>query len=242
MELSRQYFNLIREANEGIFRQNRETLRELGAVIGKSIGVGGILHTFGSGHSAILARELVHRAGGLATVSAIVDPTGGWVETLPGYGTKLVEKHHSIYDLKAGETVIVISNSGKNPCPIEVALKCKSLGLTVAALTSLPMSQQAVSNHPSGKRLFEVADYVLDNGGKPGDAAVEIPGHSERAGPTSTLTGALLLNLLLMEIVEYLSENDLPLPLLVSANSSPDARACNEKMVTAYKHRLHRPL
>ena len=181
-------------------------------------------------------------AGGLAPVSAIVDPTGGWAETLPGFGTKLVEKHHSIYDLQAGETIIVISNSGKNPCPIEVALKCKSLGLTVAALTSLPMSRQAISGHSSGKRLFEVADFVLDNGGVPGDAAVKIPGQSERAGPTSTLTGALLLNLLLMEIVEYLSRKRLPLPLLVSANSSPDARARNEKMVSTYRHRLHLPI
>ena len=67
-------------------------------------------------------------------------------------------------------------------------------------------------------------------------------GQSERAGPTSTLTGALLLNLLLMEIVEYLSRKRLPLPLLVSANSSPDARARNEKMVSTYRHRLHLPI
>ncbi len=242
MKLTQQYFNWIQNANESIFSQNREVLQKAGKVIGQSIAEGGILHTFGSGHSAILAKELVHRAGGLAPVSAIVDPTGGWVETLPGYGTRLVEKHHSIYELRAGETVIVISNSGKNPCPIEVSLKCQSLGLRVVALTSLTMSRQASSGHPNGKRLFEVADYVLDNGGEPGDAAIEIPGQSKRTGPTSTLTGALLLNLLLMEIVQCLSDQKLPLPLLVSANFAPDARAANEKMISACKHRLHRPL
>ena len=242
MKLADQYLKLMQASNRRIFQKNREILQKLGAVIGRSIGNGGVLHTFGSGHSAILARELVHRAGGLAPVSAIVDPTGGWVETLPGYGTRLVEKHHSIYDLRAAETVIVVSNSGINPCPIEVALKCQSLGLTVAALTSLPMSRQAQSKHPSDQRLFEVADYVLDNGGPPGDAAIEIPGQSKYSGPTSTLTGALLLNLLLMEIVQYLANENLPIPLLVSANSTPDARALNEELVCAYKHRLHRPL
>ena len=144
--------------------------------------------------------------------------------------------------MREGETVIVISNSGINPCPIEVALKCQSLGLMVAALTSLPMSRPAQSRHPSGQKLFEVADYVLDNGGPPGDAAIEIPSQSKYTGPTSTLTGALLLNLLLMEIVQYLKNENLTLPLLVSANSTPDARTINEELISAYKHRLHRPL
>ncbi len=241
MDLNGQFYRHLLGLFDEEESKNRETLKTLGAVIGKSFGEGGVLHTFGSGHSGILAQEMVHRAGGLVPVSAIVDPTGGWTETLPGYGTELVKRHHYNYELLPGETIIVISNSGKNPCPIEVALACRKLGLTVAAVTSLAMSRKAKSGHACGKRLFEVADHVLDNGGEIGDAAIPIPGHPDKAGPTSTLSGALLLNLLLMEIIEYLTLNNLPVPILRSANM-PGAREYNAEISAQYKHRLSRPI
>ena len=241
MDLRGQFYNHLHGLFDEVKDKNQDALKTLGAVIGKSIGTGGVLHTFGSGHSGILAQELVHRAGGLVPVSAIVDPTGGWTETLTGYGTELVKRHYYNYELLSGETIIVISNSGKNPCPIEVALACRELGLTVAAVTSLTMSRNAKSGHPCGKRLFEVADHVLDNGGEIGDAAMTIPGHPDKVGPTSTLSGALLLNLLLMEVIEYLSLNNLPVPVLRSANM-PGAREYNAEISAPYKHRLSRPI
>lgn len=241
MNLAENYYKHISEISASVFERNRDSLTELGAVIGKSIAAGGILHTFGSGHSSIIAKEIIHRAGGLIPVSAIIDPTGGWVETIPGYGTKLVQRHHYTYELRKNEVVIVISNSGKNPVPLEVALECKKFGLTVVAVTSIEMSRQTQAEHPLGKRLFEIAAYVLDNGGVVGDAAIEIPGQEDRVGPTSTMTGALLLNLLAMEIIQYLTDNNHPLPIYKSANL-PGARKYNEEISIKYKNRLSRPL
>jgi uncharacterized phosphosugar-binding protein len=120
---------------------NAPEIARLAPLIGQSIALGGVVHTFGSGHSELISREIIGRAGGLVCVTGIIDPTGGFIENLPGYGERLAARYDRQYQLKAGETVIVISNSGKNTSPIDVALYAKARGLTVAALTCLAMSR-----------------------------------------------------------------------------------------------------
>jgi uncharacterized phosphosugar-binding protein len=219
---------------------NAPEIARLAPIIGGSIARGGVVHTFGSGHSELVSREIIGRAGGLVCVTGIIDPTGGFIENLPGYGEKLAARYDRQYQLNAGETVIVISNSGKNASPIDVALYAKSKGLTVVALSCLAMSRAARSEHSSGKRLFEVADHVLDNGGVPGDAVVDIGG-GVSAGPTSTLIGCSVLNWLMLSVVEWLAANGQPLPVLRSQNS-PGAIEHNRELAARYKGRLSRQL
>jgi uncharacterized phosphosugar-binding protein len=219
---------------------NAPVIARLAPVIGGSIAQGGVVHTFGSGHSELISREIIGRAGGLVCVTGIIDPTGGFIENLPGYGEKLAARYDRQYQLNPGETVIVISNSGKNASPIDVALYAKAKGLTVAALTCLAMSRATPSQHSSGKRLFEVADHVLDNGGVPGDAVVEI-GAGLSAGPTSTLIGCSVLNWLMLSVMEWLKANGHPLPVLRSQNS-PGAIEHNREVGARYKARLSRQL
>jgi uncharacterized phosphosugar-binding protein len=219
---------------------NAAAIARLAPLIGGSVAAGGVVHTFGSGHSELISREIIGRAGGLVCVTGIIDPTGGFIENLPGYGQKLVERYDRQYQLLPGETVIVISNSGKNASPIDVALYAKAKGLHVAALTCLAMSRVTPSQHASGKRLFEVADHVLDNGGVPGDAVVEL-GDGTSAGPTSTLIGCSVLNWLMLSVVEWLRANGHPLPVLRSQNS-PGAIEHNRELGARYKGRLSRQL
>lgn len=244
---------------------NAETLEKLGGVIGPSVAAGGVIHTFGSGHSEIVSREIVGRAGGLVCVSGIYDPGGGLSENVVGYGTKLAERHDRQYGLRAGETIIVISNSGKNCSPIEVALYAKQNGLTVVGLTCVEMSRTVATVHPGDKKLHEIADYVLDNCGLPGDAIVEIdggPGDAAikaglpavsssvgpvkeeglaKAGPTSTIVGAMLLNLLFLEVVGWLKAHGHAPPLLRSQNL-PGAIEYNRELGKKYAGRLSKPL
>lgn len=229
--------------------QNAPVLKKLGALLGQSVASGGVIHTFGSGHSEVIGREIIGRAGGLVCVSGIFDPTGGFIENLVGYGTKLVERYDRQHGLLAGETIIVISNSGKNCSPLEVALYAKQKQLNVVALTSVAMAKSATTVHPGGKKLHEVADYVLDNCGPIGDAVVEIstaqaglPAEAlAKAGPTSTLIGATLLNLLMLETIEWLKAGGHHLPILRSQNM-PDAIAYNRELGKKYKGRLSRQL
>lgn len=219
---------------------NAPTLAKLGEVLGRSIAEGGVVHTFGSGHSEVIAREIIGRAGGLVCVTGLYDTTGGFIENLVGYGTKLVERYDRQYQLRAGETFIVISNSGKNSSPIEVALHAKSRGLNVVALTSVEMAKQVSTVHPEGRKLHEIADFTLDNCGAMGDALIDT-GDGVMGGPTSTVIGAMLLNLLSLEVIAWLRANGHTPPILRSQNL-PGAIEHNRELGKRYAGRLSRQL
>lgn len=230
---------LLNEVRE----RNAEALGRAAALIGPSLAGGGVLHVFGSGHSEIIAREIVGRAGGLVCVSQILDPTGGAAENVPGYGTQLAEKHARLHGMLRGETVVVISNSGRNCSPIEVAQAAQAHGLHVVAVTALAMSACAElsSRHPSGRKLHQLAGVILDNGGVPGDALVPVAPEDDRSGPTSTVTGAALLNLLHLEVVQWLADHGHRPPLLRSQNLD-GALEHNRALAARYRTRLSRPL
>ncbi|MCH6257687.1 sugar isomerase domain-containing protein [Puniceicoccaceae bacterium K14] len=223
------------------YKQNQATIEKLGPLMAESVKSGGVIHTFGSGHSEIIGKEMVGRAGGLVCVSAMIDTTAGFIENLNGYGAELAEKYDRNYGLRAGEFIIVISNSGKNCSPIEVAEYAKSKGMTVIALTSIGMAQLVETKHPGGKKLHEIADFTLDNCGSMGDAIVELANTGKFAGPTSTMVGALLINTLQMEILEHLISEGIELPLLKSLNT-PGGKEFNIDLMSRYKGRLSKPL
>lgn len=241
MSLANRFFETSNTLQANVRRDNAETLQAAGLRIAKSIAADGVLHTFGSGHSQILASEIERRAGGLVPVSSINDPADGWPEQIAGYGARLFQRYAYQYDVQPGDVVLVISNSGRNASPIEVAMEAKAAGLHVVVLTSLEMSKATTSRHPSGKKLYELGDYVLDNGGLPGDAAIDAPGFAFKVGPTSTMSGALLLNLLSMEIIEQLIAAGVTPPTYVSQNADGGA-AHNEALAKKYRHRIRRPI
>jgi uncharacterized phosphosugar-binding protein len=216
--------------------KNMPVIRAVAPHIGASIAAGGVLHTFGSGHSELIGREIIGRAGGLMPVTGLIDPGYGFSENVVGYGTRLAERYDNHYHFKAGESIVVISNSGKNASPIEVALYAKKKGVTVIALTSLAMSTTSKTVHPDGKNLHAIADYTLDNLGVTGDAITEVtPGRF--AGPTSTLIGATLLNLLTLEVLDWLKAGGHPLPLVTSQNI-PGGMEANIELSKQYRTRL----
>jgi len=217
---------------------NAAVITRCAALIGGSVAQDGVLHVFGSGHSEVIGREIIGRAGGLACVGGIIDPTGGFIENLVGYGTELVGRYDRQYQLLPGECMIVISNSGKNSAPLEVALYAKQKGLTVIGLTSVQMSTHTKTVHPGGQNLHAIADHVLDNLGVPGDTLIDI-GEGQFSGPTSTLVGATLLNLLMLEVMAWLQAHGHPLPLFKSQNL-PGAIEHNRKVAAKYRHRLSR--
>jgi uncharacterized phosphosugar-binding protein len=236
MPLSDTYYATATALLDQAREKNAATISALVPIIGASIAAGGVLHTFGSGHSEMIAREIIGRAGGLMPVTGLFDPGYGFSENIVGYGTRLAQRHDHHYGFLPGETVIVISNSGKNASPIEVALYAKAKGLTVVGLTSLAMSSTAATVHPGGKNLHAVADYTLDNLGVTGDAITEVtPGRF--AGPTSTLIGCTLLNLLMIDVLGWLRDHGHELPLVTSQNI-PGGMEANIALSKRYRTRL----
>ncbi|MDQ3871804.1 MAG: sugar isomerase domain-containing protein, partial [Chloroflexota bacterium] len=172
------YATVLQETLSGIFDREAEAIERAAQLACDAIASGGVLHIFGTGHSHMVALEAFGRAGGLAAVNAIVDIAltafnhgrDGKLERLHGYADVLVETE----DLRRGEVVIVVSNSGINAVPIEFALGCKERGLHVVALTNMRHSRSSPSRHSSGRKLFEIADVVIDNHGVMGDAAIAL--------------------------------------------------------------------
>jgi len=163
----------------------------------------------------------------------IVDPMWGRAERLEGFAEVLLKG----LPLKAGETIFVISNSGRNPEPIEVALRVKEMGLHVIVVTSLAHSKSISSRHSSGKKLYELGEVVLDTGTPPGDACMTFKGLPVKAGALSTVLGAAIMNAVMVEAIQYILDKEESPPVLMSANLD-GADEHNARVIARYEGRI----
>jgi uncharacterized phosphosugar-binding protein len=209
MDAPDRYFSLVITLLARLRESQRAAVAAAAEAIAASLAADGIVHLFGTGHSHMLAEEVFYRAGGLLPVQAMLDPavvlSGGarrstMTERTPGAAAKIAER----YDLRARDAGIVISNSGRNPAPIEMAQLMKARAMRVIAITSVAHSSVLPPLAPHSQRLFEIADIVIDNGGVYGDAALPLDGVPHPAGPTSTIAGATLLHAVFIGAMERL--------------------------------------
>jgi uncharacterized phosphosugar-binding protein len=210
----KEYLDIVAERVQRIKEADGEAICKAAALVGETLINGHMVYTFGSGHSQLLAMEIHARAGGLYPVQAIIDPLKGKAEKLEGFGTILVE--YAPY--KEGDLLFVISNSGRNPEPIEVAMDARSKGVKVIVLTSMEHTRSVTSRHSSGKKLFELGDVVLDSFVPAGDASMTYKGLKPKAGALSTVLGATVLNAVVAEAIQYLLDHKYEPPILMSAN------------------------
>lgn len=201
----------------------KEHILKAARLITDSVKKGGRLYVFGTGHSHMIAEEIYARAGGFALVSAILEPSlmlheqpnkSTYIERLDGYAEVLLKMNN----ISSKDTIMIISNSGRNPVPVEMAMKSREMGCHVIAMTSLAHSKKVSSRHKSGKRLFEIADVVIDNCADFGDAAFMIEGLDVPTGPISSFTGVALAQTLIVQTLELLVEDGIDPPLFRSSN------------------------
>jgi uncharacterized phosphosugar-binding protein len=193
------------------------------ALLTTAIAAGRDLHAFGSGHSHMLAEELFYRAGGLARVRPILfeglmlhasAPLSTALERLPGLATALLGDH----PMAPGDVLIVASNSGGNEVARELARLAREGGVRTIAITSLRHATSEAARDAGSPRLHELVDVAIDNGGEVGDAAVAVDGLATRVGPTSTVVGAAIVNVLVAETVERLVRAGIVPEVLTSSN------------------------
>lgn len=232
-DMKARYLRELRRMISEIELNEMDKISKAGRIIGETIADGKVVHVFGTGHSDLVALEAFRRAGGLACINRIYDPTLGFAERVEGYGLALVQR----YDLRCGEALIVISNSGRNPAPLEVAAYARERGLTVIAITSLKHSSSVNSRHSSGKRLYEIANIAIDNHGEMGDACIELLGATEKTGPTSTIIGSLILNLITIQAIETCIQLGEQVPIVVSQNLD-GADEYNIELYAQYRQRV----
>ncbi|MFC0626980.1 SIS domain-containing protein [Kribbella deserti] len=202
------YIEVTLRIVERVVASQRLHLEAAGAMVADALGNGHRLWAFGTGHSHLLAEELYERAGGLAEVHAVLEPAlmlhegarkSSALERLPGLAGILLD-HHPI---AAGDVVVIASNSGRNAVPVEFAAGSRARGAKVIAVTSRAHSASVPSRAPGGRRLYDVADVVIDNCGVPGDAALE---GDPPYGATSTVTGALIVQAIVCEAISRMTD------------------------------------
>ena len=217
-------------------------IREAGSLVADVLRADRLVHVFGTGHSHMLAEEGLYRAGGLAPVNAILESglmlhEGAAVSTrlekLPGYSPVVADK----YGFEEGDLLIVISNSGVNAAPVEIALLAREAGLKVLAICSIAYSRSVKPRPGVSARLYEVADLTLDNLGEPGDAVVEVDGTGLKVGPTSTVIGAALLNAVFVEAACALAAEGTEPPVYRSGNM-PGATEHNRRLIERFGGRI----
>jgi uncharacterized phosphosugar-binding protein len=178
-------------------------------LVAASLVRGGTIHAFGTGHSHMLAEELFYRAGGLVRVEPILfeglmlhagAELSTTMERLPGLARALLVHHPIARD----DVLVVASNSGGNTVVTELATLVAGGGTPVIAVISRAHARSPLARATGVRRLSDIADVVIDNGGAIGDAVVEVEGLGTPVGPTSTVVGSAALNAVIAEAVERL--------------------------------------
>lgn len=212
-----------------------------------ALRAGGVVQAFGSGHSEALAMEVAGRAGGLVPTNRIclrdVVIFGG--EPPDVLGSKHLERDpaiaHRLYDLaavSAADIFVIGSNSGVNGSIVELAQLVKQRGHRLIAITSFTQTAAVDSRHPSGRKLIDHADVALDNGAPYGDAVLPLP-EGGTVCAVSSITGALLVQLVGAEVVRRLTEAGETPPVYLSANV-PGGDEHNSTLEDRYAGRIRR--
>lgn len=230
---------------EQVIQTQQESICGAAALCAQCIEQDGVVHVYGTGHARAFAMEMAGRAGGLVPVNRIdledLALHAGW--DLARVKSPTIEREVeagqailSCYQIEKADICIIASNSGINAAIVEVAQNFKQSGHKLIAVTSLEHSQRMSSRHPSGQKLYQLADIVIDNGSPYGDALLSLP-DGRKACAISSISGALIAQSICAETIALLLAHKQPVPILISANT-PEGIAHNERIVQKYAGRI----
>ncbi|GIN13526.1 hypothetical protein J26TS2_33930 [Shouchella clausii] len=217
------YLDYLTETWKSVTENEIDHINQAAEFIFNSCKDGGRFYVFGSGHSHMIAEEIYIRAGGLAYVKGILPPElmlhempnkSTYLERLDGYAKSIL----NLYKVDEKDTLMVVSNSGRNNIPVEMCLEAKKLGTKVIALTSMDHAKNVSSRHSSNKKIHEIADVTIDNHAPKGDAAFQMPGIKAGLGPTSDFTGIGIAQTIIIGVIHKLKEAGLDVPVFQSSN------------------------
>jgi uncharacterized phosphosugar-binding protein len=213
----------------------------------ESIQRGGVLQAFGTGHSQAFAMEIAGRAGGFipTKMMALRDVVLSGSRDASVLSGSSLERDETVVDelfglspLDPADVFLIASNSGVNGSVVGVALRAKADGHPVIAVTSLEHTNAVTPKHPSGRRLSEIADVVLDNRAPYGDTTIELPG-GIGVGAVSSLTAAYIAQLITIGAAARIAAMGEKPPIYLSANI-PGGDDHNHALEARYGDRIRR--
>ncbi len=246
MKSWQRYFEVMQKVIEDVLNTQQANIDKAAEILTTTTRNNGIIHLFGSGHSSLIAEDVFWRAATLANVHAIFESAVAGInevtktskiEKLEGIGKVIVEYNRVL----PPDAMICISNSGNNAATVDVALAAKERGVPVIAITNVTYADQLTTHHSSGKKLKDVADVVIDNCSLYGDAAVEIPGFSQKVGATSTIPVAFIVPALLVQTCENLLDLGITPDVYYNghlAYEDPNIKLHNDALVDKYFYRI----
>lgn len=238
------YIDKIIEMLQRIKEEEAESLKQAAVLLADAVENGQRIFAWGCTHSSTTMQDIFARAGGLMLINAIFAPglealqlkpitMASAMERLAGYAEIVLDGQ----PIQPGDVLISVSVSGRNAMAIEMAKGAKERGLHVIAVTSRTYSDSVDSRHPSGKKMYEYADVVLDNKAVKGDALLEAEGAPQRFCPGSGTTAPALMQSMVAATVEELISRGIEPPLFLAANVE-GGDEYNARMFERYKDRI----
>ena len=246
---ARRYFDEATRRLAALLDGQRDALDQAASLCTDAIAADGLVHLFGCGHSRMMCEEMTPRQGcfvgwhtivelGLSFHNLIVGPNGLrqslHLEKTLGYAEQILRN----FAFGPKDVLIVISTSGIREVIIEMAEGARQRGLAVIALVGRAHAEQAVPAHPSGRKLIDVADVVLDNGAPVGDSLLAIEGCRNKTGPFSTVGGAMVMNMLRCEVAQRLMDRGID-PVFLPSHQFVGSRSVEEQLEHFYAQRHH---
>lgn len=243
-DLSREYLSKVITLLQQLSEEEGPVIHQAAALIAEAVENGHNIFAFGCTHSSLPIQDLVYRAGGFMLINPIfgpgisaldVKPTtiSSAMEQMEGYARVILDN----CPIKAGDVLILVSVSGRNAVPVELAMLARERGIKVIGVTSREYSQSVSSRHPSGKKMHDFADILLDNKAPKGDAVLEDPGVPQRFNPVSGVTSTALLQALVAAVIEELLERGITPPVFLAANVD-GGKEYNARLMHQYRERI----
>ncbi|AIR98998.1 SIS domain-containing protein [Streptomyces glaucescens] len=239
-----QYFDAAIGLLQRVRDEEATAIEAAGTLIADTVAAGGRLFAFGAGHSSLAAQDLVYRAGGLALMNLLAVPGVVGVDVMPATLGSALERVDGLAaavldssPLRAGDTLVIVSLSGRNALPVEMAATARALGIHVIGVTSVAYATRTGSRHASGTFLKDHCDIVLDSKIAVGDAELTLDGVPAPFAPASTVVTTALLQATMATAAGVLADRGIEPPLLRSGNVD-GGHEWNGRILDAYGDRI----
>ena len=249
MTLTDDYLDKCTQIIQKIKAQQTE-IRQAAQWFAETILSGRMVHVFGSGHSRIMVEEMWPRYGSFPGFNPIVELSLTYHNNVVGANgqrqamflenvTGLAERILRNYGLTPVDTALIISSSGCNIVPIELAEGFQQRKIKVVAVVTKEHLQGSKSKRGDGKKLTDFADLVLDTGAPLGDSMITIENLATPVSPGSTVGGIMIINTIKAELAKLLTEAGQPPKVLTAGAIAGEAKA-KELFESAYDEHAHR--
>lgn len=243
-KLAGQFFDAAIGLLNRVRDEEAQNIAAAGAAIADAVAAGGRLFAFGAGHSSLAAQDIVYRAGGLALMNLLAVPGTVGVDVMPATLGSALERVDGLAaavldssPAKPGDVLVIISLSGRNALPVEMAMNARALGLKVIGVTSVAYARETKSRHVSGTYLKDHCDIVLDSKIAVGDAELTAEGIEAPFAPASTVVTSALVQAVMATAAGDLAERGIEPPLLRSGNVD-GGHEWNGRVMTEYRDRI----